>query len=45
MLKAFGLFMNMDQMIGPDFERGLASMKRVAEQSTQGDTQTASAAH
>jgi hypothetical protein len=45
MMKAFGLFMNMDQMIGPDFERGLASMKRVAEQPTPGDTQTASAAH
>ena len=29
--KAFHLVMNMDKMIGPDFERGLASMKAVAE--------------
>lgn len=31
MLKAFGLFMNMDKMIGSDFEKGLASMKAVVE--------------
>jgi hypothetical protein len=43
MLKAFGLFMNMDQMIGPDFERGLASMKRIAEQLAPSDAQTAGA--
>ena len=30
-LKAFGLFMNMDKLIGRDFEKGLASMKIVAE--------------
>jgi hypothetical protein len=30
-LKAFGLFMNMDKMIGGDFEKGLASMKAVSE--------------
>jgi hypothetical protein len=30
-LKAFGLFMNMDKMIGRDFEKGLASMKSVVE--------------
>ncbi len=29
--KAFSLFMNMDKMIGADFEKGLADMKKVAE--------------
>ena len=29
--KAFGLFMNMDKMIGADFEKGLAAMKAAAE--------------
>lgn len=29
--KAFGLFVNMDKMIGGDFEKGLAQMKTVAE--------------
>lgn len=29
--KAMGLFMNMDQMVGGDFEKGLAELKRVAE--------------
>jgi hypothetical protein len=29
--KAFGLFMNMDKMIGGDFESGLANLKTVAE--------------
>ena len=29
--KAFGLFMNMDKMVGSDFEKGLAQMKAVAE--------------
>ena len=29
--KAFHMVMNMDKMIGPDFERGLASMKAAAE--------------
>ena len=29
--KAFGLFMNMDKMVGGDFEKGLASMKSVVE--------------
>jgi hypothetical protein len=29
--KAFGLFMNMDKMIGNDFEKGLAQMKSVSE--------------
>jgi Polyketide cyclase / dehydrase and lipid transport len=31
MLKAFGLFMNMDKMLGAEFEKGLASMKSVVE--------------
>lgn len=29
--KAMGLFMNMDKMIGGDFEKGLAGLKRIAE--------------
>ena len=29
--KAFGLFMNMDKMVGGDFDKGLAQMKAVAE--------------
>ena len=29
--KAFSLFMNMDKMVGGDFEKGLASLKSVAE--------------
>jgi len=31
MMKAFGLLMNMDKLIGSDFEKGLASMKTIAE--------------
>lgn len=31
MSKAFGLFMNMDKLVGADFEKGLASLKTVAE--------------
>ena len=31
MFKVMGLFMNMDQLIGKDFEAGLAAMKDVAE--------------
>lgn len=30
--KAFSLFMNMDKMVGGDFEKGLAQMKKAAEQ-------------
>ena len=29
--KAFGLVMNMDKMVGADFEKGLAQMKSIAE--------------
>jgi len=31
MMKGFGLFMNMDKMIGADFEKGLAGMKSAVE--------------
>jgi hypothetical protein len=31
LFKAFGLFMNLDKMIGSDFEKGLANMKAVVE--------------
>ncbi len=31
MAKAFSLFMNMDKQVGGDFEKGLASLKTVAE--------------
>jgi len=31
MMKVMGIFMNMDTMIGKDFEAGLASMKAIAE--------------
>jgi hypothetical protein len=31
MFKAFGLLMNMDKMVGRDFEKGLAQMKSVVE--------------
>lgn len=31
MMKAFGLFMNMDKLVGADFEKGLAGLKTVAE--------------
>jgi hypothetical protein len=31
MFKAMGLFMNCDQMVGGQFEKGLADMKSVAE--------------
>jgi hypothetical protein len=29
--KLMGVFVSMDKMVGPDFEKGLASMKAVAE--------------
>ena len=32
MMKVMCLFMNMDNMVGKDFEKGLASLKAVAEQ-------------
>lgn len=35
MSKAMSLFMDMDKMVGPDFEKGLASMKGVAEEAAK----------
>jgi len=35
MAKAFGLFINMDEMVGGDFEKGLAQLKSVAEAATK----------
>jgi hypothetical protein len=34
--KAFGVFINMDKMVGGDFEKGLASMKSVVEGARKG---------
>jgi hypothetical protein len=31
-----GLFLNMDRMIGRDFEAGLANLKTIAEKQRQG---------
>jgi hypothetical protein len=33
--KAFGIFMNMDKMVGGDFEKGLAQMKLIVEAQKQ----------
>lgn len=33
--KAFNVVMNMDKLVGPDFEKGLAQLKSVAESSTR----------
>ena len=35
MAKAASLFMNMDELVGKDFERGLATLKQVAEKEAQ----------
>jgi hypothetical protein len=32
LLKVMGVFMNLDKLIGKDFERGLANLKKIAEQ-------------
>jgi uncharacterized protein YndB with AHSA1/START domain len=43
--KAMSIFMNMDQMIGADFEKGLASLKKIAEaEAAAMDTAATSAA-
>ena len=34
MMKAFGLMMNMDKLVGGDFERGLANLNTIATKST-----------
>ena len=31
MTKAFGLFVNIEKLVGKDFEEGLASLKRLSE--------------
>jgi uncharacterized protein YndB with AHSA1/START domain len=36
MMKAFGLFMDMDKQIGADFEKGLGNLKRAAEKASVG---------
>ena len=33
--KAFCLFVNMDKMVGADFDKGLADMKEIAEAANQ----------
>ena len=35
--KVFGVFVNMDQMVGRDFEKGLASLKAVSEGAPRAD--------
>lgn len=35
--KAFCMFMNMDKMIGMDFEKGLASLKAIVEKPAEGE--------
>jgi len=42
--KMFGIFMNMDTMIGNDFEAGLANLKRVAESEARRQEAEAAAA-
>jgi hypothetical protein len=42
--KAFGLFMDMDEMVGGDFEKGLAELKRVSEEQARAEQAAASAA-
>ncbi|HYH78941.1 MAG TPA: SRPBCC family protein [Longimicrobium sp.] len=41
--KAFSLFVNMDRMIGGDFEKGLADLKRIAEAEAAASTSRSSA--
>lgn len=36
MSKLFGVVMNIDKMVGKDFEKGLASLKAVAERQKLG---------
>ena len=38
MSKTMSLFMNMDKMVGPDFEHGLAALKKVDEMSAASDS-------
>jgi hypothetical protein len=41
--KAFSMFMDMDKMVGGDFERGLASMKTLAESAPKPSVEAAKA--
>ena len=41
--KAFGLFVNMDKMVGDDFEKGLAQLKAKLESDRDGELAAASA--
>jgi len=43
MAKAFMVFMNLDKMIGGDFERGLAALKTVAESDSRANAEPAKA--
>ena len=42
--KAFGMFMNRDEMLGSEFEKGLASMKAIVEKDAQEEAEAAAAA-
>jgi len=44
MAKIFGLFVNMDKMVGGDFEKGFAKLKQVAEAEAQKQAAEAAAA-
>jgi hypothetical protein len=44
MAKIFGLFMDMDKMIGGDFEKGLAKLKQISEAEAQKQAAAAAAA-
>ena len=35
MAKVFGLFMNMDKLVGADFEKGLRQLKSVTESTSK----------
>ena len=43
MSKAFCMFMDMDKLVGSDFEKGLSSMKTIAEASARPAHATAAA--
>jgi hypothetical protein len=44
MAKIFGIFMNMDKMIGGDFEKGLGKLKQISEAEAQKQAAAAAAA-
>ena len=39
--KAFSVFMDMDKMVGSNFEEGLATLKRLSEAEAEAETQAA----